>query len=209
MARGQARRKLGIRSDERLLVVIGGSQGAASLNLWVKRNAERLAAEGIGVYVITGTGNESEGVVELNGDRRKVTARFVPFCDDMAALLSSADVVVSRAGAGSIAEITRCRVPSVLVPYPHAADDHQRLNAGFMESKGAAIVCEESNLDNLFDEVRELCFNDELQTIVRRNLDHAEKMDPLSFLASDMDDYFQEKEGERTRTVPGLAPTLG
>jgi len=209
MSRGQARRKLGIRSDERLLVVIGGSQGAASLNLWVRRNAERLASEGIGVYAITGPGNESEGLVELNGASRKVTARFAPFCDDMATLLSSADVVVSRAGAGSIAEITRCRVPSVLVPYPHASEDHQRLNAGFMESKGAAIVCEESNLENLFEEVRELTFNDKLQAIVRRNLDHAEKEEPLAFLASDMDDYFRVKERERTKPMPGLAPTLG
>jgi UDP-N-acetylglucosamine--N-acetylmuramyl-(pentapeptide) pyrophosphoryl-undecaprenol N-acetylglucosamine transferase len=161
------------------------------------------------MFVITGPGNESEGVVELNCGSRRITARFVPFCDDMSALLSSADVVVSRAGAGAIAEITRCRVPSVLVPYPFAADDHQRLNAGFMESKGAAIVCEESNLDNLFEEVRELIFNDELQAIVRRNLDHAEKEEPLAFVARDMDDYFRERKEERHGTMPGLAPTLG
>lgn len=209
MSRGQARSRLGIRPDERLLVVMGGSQGAASLNRCVKINAERLALEGIGIYAITGPGNDSEGVVELNGGHRKVTARFVPFCDDMAALLSSADVVVSRAGAGAIAEITRCRVPSILIPYPHAADDHQRLNAGFMESKGAAIVCEDSQLDNLFDEVRELTFNDELQAILRRNLDHAEKGEPLTYLARDIGEYFNAREGEQKRAMPGLATTLG
>jgi len=135
--------------------------------------------------------------------------RFVPFCDDMAALLSSADVVVSRAGAGAIAEITRCRVPSILIPYPYAADDHQRLNAGFMESKGAAIVCQDSNLDNLFEEVRELMFNHDLQGILRRNLDHAEKGEPLAFLARDIDDFFREKEDKRKNSVSGFAPTLG
>lgn len=209
MSRGQARRRLGLRVDERLLVVIGGSQGASSLNRWVKRNADSLASEGMGIYAITGPGNESEGTVELKCGSRKVTARFVPFCDDMSALLSSADVVVSRAGAGSIAEIIRCRVPSVLVPYPHAADDHQRLNAGFLESKGAAIVCEESNLENLFEEVRELAFNEDLQAILRRNLDHAEKGEPLAFLSRDMDEYFRELEREKQKTAPGLAPTLG
>ena len=209
MSRGRARSKLGIRPDERLLVVMGGSQGAASLNHWVKDNANRLASEGIGLFAITGPGNESEGVVELTSGSRKVTARFVPFCDDMAALLSSADIVVSRAGAGAIAEITRCRVPSVLVPYPYAADDHQRLNAGFMESKGAAIVCEESKLDNLFEEVRELTFNDDLQAILRRNLDHAEKGEPLADLAKDIGDYFQDRKEDQKGAVPGLAPTLG
>jgi len=209
MSRGQARQKLGVRSDERLLVILGGSQGAASLNNWVKRNMEQLASESISVYAITGQNNESEGVVELNGPSRKVKMRFVPFCDDMAALLSSADVVVSRAGAGAIAEITRCRVPSILIPYPYAADDHQRLNAGFMESKGAAIVCQDSNLDNLFEEVRELMFNHDLQGILRRNLDHAEKGEPLAFLARDIDDFFREKEDKRKNSVSGFAPTLG
>ena len=82
-------------------------------------------------------------------------------------------------------------------------------NNSFMESKGAAIVCEEADLDNLFDEVRELAFNEELQAIVRRNLDHAEKEEPLAFLAREMDDYFQQREGDAHRAMPGLAPTLG
>ncbi|MBG29154.1 MAG: UDP-N-acetylglucosamine--N-acetylmuramyl-(pentapeptide) pyrophosphoryl-undecaprenol N-acetylglucosamine transferase [Opitutae bacterium] len=209
ISRSQARRRIGMRVDGRLLVLIGGSQGASALNRWVKRNADALASEGMSIYAVTGPGNESQGTVELKSGPHRVTARFVPFCDDMSALLSSADVVISRAGAGSIAEIIRCRVPSVLIPYPYAADDHQRLNAGFLESKGAAVVCEESDMDTLFEEVRELAFNEELQAILRRNLDHAEKGDPLDFLARDMDDYFKELERERQTTAPGLAPTLG
>ena len=210
MSRVRARSKLNIRPDERLLVLIGGSQGAERLNLWIKQNLDRLASDGISVFAVTGPGNESGGEIELkSGNNRKVKARFVPFCDDMAALLSCADIVVSRAGAGAIAEITRCRVPSILVPYPYAADDHQKLNASFLESKGAAVVCEERNLQNLFEEARELIFNEELQAILQRNLDHAEKSDPLSLMASDIDDYFMEKGGQRKRAIPGLAPTLG
>ena len=74
----------------------------------------------------------------------------MPFTDDMNIVLSAANLVVSRAGAGAIAEIIRCRVPSILVPYPYAADNHQLLNANYLEAKGGAIVCEDHFLENRF-----------------------------------------------------------
>ena len=89
----------------------------------------------------------------------------------MNAVLSAADLVLSRAGAGAIAEIVRCRVPSILVPYPHAADNHQYLNASFLERKGGGIVCLEEKLEDiLLDEIREVMFNEEFRAIIRRNL---------------------------------------
>ena len=71
------------------------------------------------------------------------------------------------AGAGSLAEIVCCRVPSVMVPYPYAADDHQRLNARFLESKGGGVVCEDDVIENeLIGEVREMMFNEELRSMI-------------------------------------------
>ena len=82
-------------------------------------------------------GKDSSGVVQLEGPEGKtITSRFVSFTDEMNVVLSAADLVVSRAGAGAIAEITRCRIPSILIPYPYAADNHQYLNASFLEGKG-------------------------------------------------------------------------
>ena len=81
-------------------------------------------------------GKDSSGVVQLEGPEGKtITSRFVSFTDEMNVVLSVANLVVSRAGAGAIAEITRCRIPSILIPYP-AADNHQYLNASFLEGKG-------------------------------------------------------------------------
>ena len=89
----------------------------------------------------------------------------------MNAVLSAADLVISRAGAGAIAEIIRCRIPSILIPYPYAADNHQTLNAEFLERKGGTIVCPEENIDNnLLSEVREVMYNEEFRTVLRRNL---------------------------------------
>ncbi len=168
----RARKRLGISMSERLLVVLGGSQGAASLNAWVKQNLEMLAEDGISVYCLTGLGKESSGVVQLeskSGDL--VTSRFVTFSDQMEVVLSAANLVVSRAGAGSIAEIIRCRVPSILVPYPYASDDHQMANATYLEARGGGVVCPESQLPaRLLEEVREVMFNEEFRAILRRNL---------------------------------------
>lgn len=201
--RERARRQLGVPQGDRLLVVLGGSQGAASLNTWVKKNIEELAKEGISTYCLTGMNKESSGVVELEGPiGQTVTSRFVPFTDEMNAVLSAADLVISRAGAGAIAEIIRCRVPSVLVPYPHAADNHQYLNASFLERKGGGIVClEEKMKDILLDEVREVMFNEEFRAILRRNLFSMDGGDVAGLLATDLIQLLKDRpQGD---SVPG------
>jgi UDP-N-acetylglucosamine--N-acetylmuramyl-(pentapeptide) pyrophosphoryl-undecaprenol N-acetylglucosamine transferase len=192
--RERARRNLGVGSSERLLVVLGGSQGAASLNQWAKQHLEAFAADGISVYCLTGMGNESSGVVEMTADDGStVPMRFVPFSDEMSNVLSAADMVISRAGAGTISEIVRCRVPSILVPYPFAADDHQALNASFIEQKGAAIVCPQNEIGKLlFKEAREVMFNEEFRAVLRRNLVATDPGDVVSDIVFDVTNVLQE-----------------
>ncbi|MBT3666342.1 MAG: UDP-N-acetylglucosamine--N-acetylmuramyl-(pentapeptide) pyrophosphoryl-undecaprenol N-acetylglucosamine transferase, partial [Opitutae bacterium] len=113
--------------------------------------------------------------------------RFVSFTDEMNAVLSAADLVITRAGAGAIAEIVRCRIPSIMIPYPHAADNHQFLNAEFLERKGGGILCSENNImDSLMDEVREVMFNEEFRTILRRNLFAMDNGDEASRISDDL-----------------------
>ena len=96
----RARKILGIPMSEKLLVVLGGSQGAASLNQWVKQNLQHLAEDGISVYCLTGLNKESSGTLQMEGPGGSVlTSKFVPFTDDMNIVLSAANLVVSRAGA--------------------------------------------------------------------------------------------------------------
>ena len=201
--RERARKQLGVAQGDRLLVVLGGSQGAASLNRWVKQNIEELAKEGISTYCLTGMNKESSGVVQLDGPiGQTITSRFVPFTDEMNAVLSAADLVLSRAGAGAIAEIVRCRVPSVMVPYPHAADNHQYLNASFLERKGGGIVCLEEKLDDiLLDEIREVMFNEEFRAILRRNLFSMDGGDVAGLLALDLIQSLKDRP--HRDSVPG------
>ena len=121
--------------DGPLLVVMGGSQGAVGLNRMVRAVLPELLAQGCRVVHLTG-GNDPE-VGTLNNDRL-VERRF---CDEIPALLQYADLAISRAGAGSLSELAVCGTPSVLVPFPQAADGHQDANAACAaEFAGAVIV---------------------------------------------------------------------
>jgi len=190
-----ARRKLGLDPAAKVLVILGDSQSAAALNQWVNRHLDTLGNEGVSIYCLTGLGKGSAGRIERRQpDGRRVTAQFVQFTDQMATVLSAADLVISRAGAGSIAELIACQVPSILVPYPHAADQHQLANARFLEQQGGALVLEEAGLDSLLSEVRELLFNDWLLGRLRQNLARLHGRDPAEIIVRDLFQLAREAE---------------
>ncbi|WP_309383538.1 UDP-N-acetylglucosamine--N-acetylmuramyl-(pentapeptide) pyrophosphoryl-undecaprenol N-acetylglucosamine transferase [Cerasicoccus frondis] len=187
MPQDEARAKIGLEVSGKLLLVFGGSQGATALNNWVADNFEALAKDGINVYCVTGLNKTSVASIErTSSDGQTVRAVFTPFVDDMAAALSAADIVVARAGAGSIAEFARCRLPSILVPYPFSADDHQLANAQFLEQQGGAVVVEESEIERLLGEVTDLIFNDWLIKRFRENLERLDRANPVDKIVKDM-----------------------
>jgi len=177
----------GIDRHAKVLVVIGGSQGASIFNDWVQRNAEMLAADGVDIRCITGLGKGSEGrVAFVSQDGRSVSVRYEPFTDHMADVLSSADLVISRAGAGAIAELICCLAPSILVPYPYAADNHQEVNAGYLEKQGGCVVVGQDKIDDLYREVTELIFNEWLLERLRANLRRLNRADYGDLIAADI-----------------------
>lgn len=128
--------------DGRILLVLGGSQGAESLNqavrAWVAEQRELL--NGWTIWHQTGPRQHSEIAAEY--DRLGIAAEVAPFWSDLPERYAAAGIVVSRAGATTIAELLCAGKPMVLLPYPHAADDHQRANAGSLVQAGAAEVVE-------------------------------------------------------------------
>jgi len=183
-----AREVLGLDPNRAVLVVFGGSQGSGPLNDWVREHLRALASEGIQVYCVTGLGKgESEIItlpVFLGGELKSV---FVPFCDQMANLFSAADLVLARAGAGTIAELIRCAAPAILVPLPTAADDHQRANATFFEKQGGGLMLEQSKLDQMRAEVLDTIFNDWLLSRFHSNLQRMDRSNPLVLLLDDLE----------------------
>lgn len=203
--KAEAARRLKIKVASKLLVVIGGSQGAKALNGWVVQHFAQLAKKRISVYCVTGLGNSSSGTIhEIRDDGSRATATVVPFSDQMGDVISAADLVISRAGAGSIAEIVRCRAPAILIPYPYAADDHQRANARMHEQHGAGMVLEQEKIGQLADEVNELIFNDALLAKFKSNMERLDRFNSSERIASDLEELCQTyalKKGEQSREV--------
>jgi UDP-N-acetylglucosamine--N-acetylmuramyl-(pentapeptide) pyrophosphoryl-undecaprenol N-acetylglucosamine transferase len=166
------RERLGIPLHAKVLTVVGGSQGAQVLNEWVLAHYKSLAADGIWIMLVTGQGKALLPELEvLESDQgARVELRSFGFHDRLYELFSCADVVVSRAGAGSISELAACLTPSILIPYPSAADDHQFLNARYVECRGGAILIPQYSIDNLYREVLDLIYNDWLLGRMRANL---------------------------------------
>lgn len=199
-------KRLGISVPNKLLVVIGGSQGASALNDWVTKSFGELARSGISVYCVTGLGKSTKSTIhEVARSGDDMTATLVPFSDNMGDVISAADLVVSRAGAGSIAEIVRCRAPSILIPYPYAADNHQEANARMHEQHGAGLVLNQANIDQLTAEVMDLIFNDWLLSKFKSNLDRLDRFDSCTCIANDLVELCNQRKLARAdRTEQGV-----
>jgi UDP-N-acetylglucosamine--N-acetylmuramyl-(pentapeptide) pyrophosphoryl-undecaprenol N-acetylglucosamine transferase len=128
------------------VLVVGGSLGAQALNETVPR-ALALLAPGERPRVTHQSGKAHRAALEDNYRRAGVEATLVDFIDDMAGAYADADLVICRAGAMTVSELAAVGVGSVLVPYPHAVDDHQTGNARFLSERGAALLVPQAELD--------------------------------------------------------------
>ncbi|MFO7989424.1 MAG: undecaprenyldiphospho-muramoylpentapeptide beta-N-acetylglucosaminyltransferase [Thermodesulfobacteriota bacterium] len=134
-----------IASTDFVLLVTGGSQGASSINRAVMEMAARMTdLKDLFVLFQTGIGHATE--VKETLQSLGIRARVQPFFPDMPALMERSDLVICRAGAGTLSELAVKGVPAILVPYPHAADDHQTHNAESVAGHGAALVVADREL---------------------------------------------------------------
>lgn len=128
------------KTAERGLLVVGGSQGAHAVNELVAGAMELLARRGKRFPLLHQTGTADRDAIAERYAAAGLEVDVRAFIDDMASAYRNAKLVVARAGASTLAELTTLGVPSILVPFPHAADDHQTANARDLEAAGAAEV---------------------------------------------------------------------
>ncbi|MDH4229884.1 MAG: undecaprenyldiphospho-muramoylpentapeptide beta-N-acetylglucosaminyltransferase [Nitrospirota bacterium] len=133
-------------TDAPHLLVFGGSQGAQAINGALVDALDALFEALPGLTVTLQTGERDQGRMESAVRRYGERVRVLAFIDDMGAAYARADVVIARAGATSLAEITALGKPSILIPYPHATHDHQRANALALADANAAILLEQKDL---------------------------------------------------------------
>lgn len=201
--RADARREFSLEPGRRTLLVLGGSQGARPLNQWVDDSVKQLAHAGIQVVCVSGPSGGMSGTIENPAaDGSPVRAVFVPFCDDMGTLMSVADLAVSRAGAGTLAELARMHLPAILVPYPQASDDHQTHNARFFEQQGGGFTLDQMFLRDLTREVTEVIHNEWLLAQFRQNLQRMDAEDPASFIVADLENLLDVRHSTNHRPAP-------
>ena len=142
--RGEALRSFGLEEGPRTLLVMGGSQGARAVNRTVCKMLGELEGGNVQVIHIAGPADHAE--VERAYEELSLRAAVIPFLQEMERAYALADLAISRAGGSSLAELAFFGVPSILIPYPYAAEDHQKKNTESFVRRDAAIVVDESNL---------------------------------------------------------------
>lgn len=155
-SREDALARFGLSPDQPVVLVFGGSQGARTLNQAVEEKLDAWAEAGI--QLIWAAGKNEFDAIRARIGTQYPAVQLHPYLDDMAAAFAAADLVVSRSGASTTAELAVLGKPCILIPYPHATDDHQSQNAAAFEDAGAGIVLRDilCTGDTLIDEVREL-----------------------------------------------------
>ena len=132
------------------LLVFGGSQGARAINQAVIRALPELKRRLPNLQIIHQTGEREYNEVQAAYAGTAISSEVHKFIDDMPAFFARADLVLCRSGASTVAEIAAAGKPAIFVPFPRAADDHQRRNAEAMEHANAAVVLEETKLDEVW-----------------------------------------------------------
>ena len=150
---------------KKCVLVLGGSQGAAGINTKIENSIAKIAARN-DVALLWQAGAKKAPAI---ADRVHAQNVFVKgFVDNVYAFMAYADVIVSRAGASTLAEILAFGKPSVLLPYPFATANHQEFNARAVENAGAALVELDDEADHLWEKVENLLANpDELNRMAK------------------------------------------
>lgn len=146
------------REDVLTVLITGGSRGSRTLNKAARESWPLFKQAGFPLRLIHQTGNEAWAEVEAEFKASGMDGEVAPFLDDMPAAFAAADVIVCRSGAGAVAELVAAGKPSILVPFPFAADDHQLRNAEAMARAGAVRVTPDTEMTGkrLFEEITAL-----------------------------------------------------
>jgi len=162
--RSEGLEKLNLVQGRKNILVFGGSQGARSINLAMVKALSLLDAVKKKIQIIHIVGVEQFSEIRDEYQKRNYSSRVLPYLLHMEYAYSCCDLVISRSGASTVAEIIAKGLPSILIPYPYATAAHQKANAEFLSKRGACLLIEDE------------CLTDELltDTIIRLIDDEAE-----------------------------------
>lgn len=161
--------KLGFSKDKKLIVVVAGSLGSKTINDAMKNFITNCDKEDFEVLYITGNGLYNDFITDLN---IPANVKVLPYFDNLPRILKSADCLVTRAGASTISEIIALQIPSILIPSPYVANNHQYYNAQEIKNKNACKMIEEKDLNEeiLKENIKSIIDDIKTRTIIKDNL---------------------------------------
>jgi UDP-N-acetylglucosamine--N-acetylmuramyl-(pentapeptide) pyrophosphoryl-undecaprenol N-acetylglucosamine transferase len=168
VGREEAIKIFGLNTDKKTVLVTGGSLGAKGINEAIDAGIDELNKNNIQLIWQTGRPYADRARLVLSGKAGMWTSEFI---SQMELAYAAADIVVSRAGAMAIAELSVVKKPVVLVPFPFAAEDHQTVNARHLVDKNAGLMVKDSEAkDKLVKTIVELAKNDQQQQQLKRHI---------------------------------------
>ncbi|MCR4434563.1 MAG: undecaprenyldiphospho-muramoylpentapeptide beta-N-acetylglucosaminyltransferase [Clostridiales bacterium] len=196
MDRVSARQKLGIAQESNLVVIFGGSRGAEKMNETVCEMALKYYRESdCQILFATGEAQYDEVRNKLKGLNYS-SFNVVPYIYNMAEAMASADLMVCRAGAITISELTALGIPSVIIPSPNVTANHQEYNARALEEQGAAVVILEKDLNGsiLYQQITDLLKDREQLAKMARNAKKAGITNASEKIYSKMQELLKERK---------------
>ena len=190
--RYEALRKFNLDPSRMTIFIFGGSQGAHAINQAVLDSLDILSENW---QLLWQTGENDFGFVSGKVKGKRIKCVVFPFFEDMRFAYAASDLVISRAGALTLAEITACGKPSLLIPYPFATADHQRYNAEILQKKGAAPLILQRDLtgESLTQKLFSLLSDEER---LKKMAEQSKKMgrpDAASLLVNEMENLLKKK----------------
>jgi len=169
--------------------VMGGSQGASGINQAMIKSLPLLRDSALQVIHLSGA--RDERLVADNYRRERIPSHVAAFHHHMEEVYSAADFAVARAGAASLAEIASFELPTILIPFPYAADDHQTRNAEIFARAGAAFVLKELELspEVLAQKIREMIDHPEQRRRMSEKSSQLAPRDAANRVAATMEKY--------------------
>ncbi len=189
----EAKKIMGLSPDKKLIVSVGGSIGAFKLNNVCISLMKNYSLKNEKVFHLHSTGHRYFNELQISDPeicKGVFGCKIVPFINDMATALSAADIVISRCGAMTLAEIAFCSAASILIPSPNVTDNHQFKNAAYFEKRNAALLIEEKFLTEnlLLDKVNLIMQNDKIREIMRNNAKKLASIDAAEKIANLLED---------------------
>lgn len=189
----EAKKKLGFDPGKPLLLVVGGSLGAGTLNSFMAANAASLAPH---MQILWQTGKNGIAVAEeaLRG-KKMPGVKATAFISDMPAAYAASDLVVARAGAGTISELELLGKAAILVPSPNVAEDHQRHNAEALACRGAARMVLDADVHTqLADLVKDLMADKDARACLSENIRQMALEDAAEKIADQIDKIVKDEQ---------------